>query len=201
MVNGKQKGNGFERLISKEISMCLTGRDDMMWRTQNSGGRFTTRAKAGKETLNQEGDIAATSSETEWFSNMFYVECKHYKDINLWSMITGKGILIDWIKDYLDRSKHCNKLLFLVIRQNNKPIVLLTPTTIYTHVDADIKKIVKLKFYIQKDELLIFDFKEFLKNVKFKEKVDVIEDSLNEMRQHGAAEVCGLKVEIINEEM
>ena len=56
------KGAKFERQISKELSLWWTGgkRDDVFWRTSQSGGRATIRKKQGKNTKNQDGDICAT---------------------------------------------------------------------------------------------------------------------------------------------
>ena len=56
------KGAKFERQISKELSFWWTEgqRDDVFWRTSQSGGRATIRKKQGKNTKNQDGDICAT---------------------------------------------------------------------------------------------------------------------------------------------
>lgn len=55
------KGSQFERDICRELSLWWTGgeRDDIFWRTSQSGGRSTTRAKKGKKTFGQSGDIQA----------------------------------------------------------------------------------------------------------------------------------------------
>lgn len=160
MVRGKQKGNEFERVVSKKLSLWLTNREDSMWRTQNSGGRFTTRYKHHKETLNQEGDITSTSSETEFFSDLFYVECKCYKDIELWSIYSGKGLLINWCIEYLKRSEEINKILFLIVKQNHKPILLITLSKILKLKGS--RKILKSRFYIDQREFLVFNFEDFL---------------------------------------
>lgn len=56
------KGDQFERDISRDLSEWWTDgdRDDIYWRTSQSGGRATTRRKKGKSTKNQCGDVAAT---------------------------------------------------------------------------------------------------------------------------------------------
>lgn len=56
------KGGQFERDVSRELSEWWTHgtRDDIYWRTSQSGGRATTRRKKGKSTKNQCGDITAT---------------------------------------------------------------------------------------------------------------------------------------------
>ena len=56
------KGSSYERDVCKQLSLwfsCGT-RDDLFWRSSNSGGRATMRAKRGKRTMQGHGDIAAT---------------------------------------------------------------------------------------------------------------------------------------------
>lgn len=65
MVSGKSKGNSFEREICKKLSLWWTNgkRDDIFWRSQNSGGRATVRGKSGKRTSNQSGDVSVANDE------------------------------------------------------------------------------------------------------------------------------------------
>ena len=62
MAGRAKKGSRFEREFSKRLSMWWTNgvRDDIFWRSSNSGGRATNRAKSGQQTAGQAGDIAAT---------------------------------------------------------------------------------------------------------------------------------------------
>jgi hypothetical protein len=56
-----RKGSQFEREISRALSeWWVPGRDDIFWRTHGSGARATTRAKRGKQTAGQHGDICAS---------------------------------------------------------------------------------------------------------------------------------------------
>jgi len=58
------KGSSFEREFCKDLSRWWDcdrdGRDDIFWRSSNSGGRATVRAALGKTTAGQYGDVAAT---------------------------------------------------------------------------------------------------------------------------------------------
>ena len=59
---GGAKGAAFERDICRRLSMWWSGdkdRDDIFWRSSQSGGRATERAKKGKRTFGSYGDIAA----------------------------------------------------------------------------------------------------------------------------------------------
>lgn len=54
------KGADFERSISKELSLWWSGdRDDIFWRSSQSGGRATQRFKSGKTTYGSCGDLTA----------------------------------------------------------------------------------------------------------------------------------------------
>jgi hypothetical protein len=57
----RQKGSDFERKISKDLSIWWSDgeRDDIFWRSSMSGGRASVRAKQGKRTDGQYGDIVA----------------------------------------------------------------------------------------------------------------------------------------------
>lgn len=57
------KGSQFEREVCRDLSRWWTqdeDRDDVFWRSSNSGGRATVRGRRGKKTHGQAGDIAAT---------------------------------------------------------------------------------------------------------------------------------------------
>lgn len=60
MGNRGAKGGGFEREIARVFGLWWTGdRDDIFWRSSGSGARATTRAKVGKRTAQQYGDMCA----------------------------------------------------------------------------------------------------------------------------------------------
>jgi len=62
MSNRASKGSAFERQICKELSKWWTKgeRDDIFWRSSQSGGRAKFRGRKGKATYGQHGDITAT---------------------------------------------------------------------------------------------------------------------------------------------
>lgn len=128
-MTGKNKGNEFERQISKKISLWLSNnqRDDLFWRTQLSGGRYTIRKKKDIQTKNQEGDITATDPEYLFFTNRYYIECKFYKQLDVfWDLYNKKGKVYEWLNKYLSESSILNKYLLLIIKSNNKPILFIS---------------------------------------------------------------------------
>jgi len=61
MGNRASKGSEFERHVCRQLSHWWTNneRDDIFWRTSQSGGRATFRAQKGKKTFGGYGDITA----------------------------------------------------------------------------------------------------------------------------------------------
>lgn len=76
--SGKRKGGAFERLICKKLSLWWTHgkRDDVFFRTASSGGRATQRAKKGKKTFGQYGDIQAADPIGQPLIDTCVIECK-----------------------------------------------------------------------------------------------------------------------------
>ena len=65
-MNSKQKGGNFERLTCRQLSLWwsqdqVEPNPDVFWRSQNSGGRATTRTKKAQKNLQgQHGDMTFT---------------------------------------------------------------------------------------------------------------------------------------------
>ncbi len=72
------KGGGYEREVCKLLSLWWTcnQRDDIFWRSSNSGGRATVRATKQKTTKGQYGDIAATDPIGEPLLRVATIEIK-----------------------------------------------------------------------------------------------------------------------------
>lgn len=72
------KGSSFEREVSKLLSLWFSEgkRDDLFWRTPGSGGRATSRNKAGKSTKGQYGDIFASDIEGKILEDNWNIELK-----------------------------------------------------------------------------------------------------------------------------
>lgn len=87
------KGAEFERKLSKRLSLWWTHgeRDDVFWRSQQSGGRATQRRKKGVATANQEGDLQAMDAIGQPLVDKICIEAKcGYGDFNLEKLLSGK---------------------------------------------------------------------------------------------------------------
>ena len=72
------KGSAYERKICKQLGLWFTdgARDDIFWRSCQSGGRATQRAKSGKTTFGSYGDIAAVDPIGGKLIKLFTIELK-----------------------------------------------------------------------------------------------------------------------------
>jgi len=129
MSNGgksKAKGSAFERKICKDLSLWITDdeRDDLFWRSSNSGGRATiVNKEGGKHT--QSGDISAIHPLGHQFIETFVIECKHYKNIQLEAFIfNGTGVFKEFWKQVRRDARKSKKHPLLIAKQNNRPILL-----------------------------------------------------------------------------
>jgi len=88
------KGSQFERDFCKQLSLWWTegGTDEMFWRSSNSGGRATVRAKSGKSTKGQCGDVAAIHPDGVALIDLITFELK-------------RGYSRSTIHDVFDKSK------------------------------------------------------------------------------------------------
>ena len=84
------KGSGFERDVCKDLGLWWTygQRDDVFWRSSNSGGRATVRRAAGKDTHGQHGDICATDPVGEPLTQLCSIELKRgYKRATIFDLM------------------------------------------------------------------------------------------------------------------
>lgn len=77
-MGGSHKGSSYEREICKQLSLWWSGgkRDDIFWRSSQSGGRATQRAKSGKSTFGSYGDIAAVDPIGQSLLKLVTIELK-----------------------------------------------------------------------------------------------------------------------------
>lgn len=126
--NPSAKGGTFERLVCKLLSLWITaGKDpDAFWRSASSGGRSTLAVKkGGKAKQYQSSDIAPVSPTAYPLVNLFTVECKHYRTLQLDLLAFGVNSKIRqfWQQAVRDAGQ-VQKRPMLVARQNGRPILL-----------------------------------------------------------------------------
>lgn len=125
---GKRKGSAFEREVCKKLSLWVSGgkNADLFWRSAMSGGRATVARKNGK-LVRQAGDVCAVTPEGHPFTDFWYIECKHYKTIDLGQfVVTYKGKLAEWWKKARREARAYGKEPMLIVKQNGWPAMLFT---------------------------------------------------------------------------
>ena len=128
----KQKGAGFERDVCKKLSLWVSeGKSDaIFWRSAMSGGRATVGQKQGIQRNTQVGDISAIDPIGAPFLDVFYVECKFYKDF-MWAayMLKQSGTLHRIWKDLCLKSFDTvvDKIPMLIGKQNGYPPFAIIP--------------------------------------------------------------------------
>lgn len=136
MGNPKTKGGDFERKIAKKLSLWFTNgeRDDIFWRTQSSGGRFTQRAKNNQNTENQGGDITFTDPIGKPLIDFWNLELKKgYSKTNLLNHIdSNKNTEFEslWNQCLNDADK-CNKEPMLILKRDRKKEVVFINKSVY----------------------------------------------------------------------
>lgn len=122
---GKGKGASFERRICKALSLWVSGgkNEDLFWRSAMSGGRATLQYRKGNINR-QAGDICAVAPEGHAFTNVWFVECKHIKAMNLSAfLLSNQGPLAKfWRVACREARKHKRRPMLIV--QSRGPIVV-----------------------------------------------------------------------------
>ena len=110
-INGKQSGNSFEREWAKKISLWITNgeRNDCLWRTSNSGGKATV---TGSDT--QCGDLHAVRPEAQPFCDLFSIELKNYKPIQLFHFGRPTFELYKWWVQAENDAERSNRIPFVI---------------------------------------------------------------------------------------
>ncbi len=144
------KGASFEREICKQLSLWWTDneRDDIFWRSSNSGGRAKVRSKKGKRTSGQEGDICATDPIGLPLIQLCAIECKRgYKQVNMGNMLdcpARRSQAQPWmkfIKQVTTDQKNGSRPYWMLITKRNQcePIIHI-PRTLYAALSARASK-------------------------------------------------------------
>lgn len=127
------KGSNYERVVARELSLWISEglRDDWVWRTSQSGGRATTRAKSGLRTSGGTGDLTFTDHQAAWFFKVFSIELKcGYKVADINSLIDSKQkrpmLLQFWHQCEKDRELSKAKWGLLIVKRDRKiPLVII----------------------------------------------------------------------------
>ena len=122
---GRNKGNTFERAVAKTIVMAfsrfgITNKD--CYRTPSSGGH--------KYAKNEDPGDLVISRKLRMVGFNFHVECKHWKKIELWPLLSSQfdRKFEMWLKQLLSASKKTGQRPMLVFKGNGRmPVFVMLP--------------------------------------------------------------------------
>lgn len=134
---GKSKGSTFERKVCSMLSNWVSDRADadLFWRSSISGGRATVAKRKGRS-IKPAGDICAVSPAGHVLTERFFIECKHYKNLQIDRFFIGTGKLHQFWKHAAKQANDHDRAPMLIARQNMFPILLVVWTDDFpTNVD------------------------------------------------------------------
>jgi hypothetical protein len=145
MKNPKAKGNNFERDISEKLSLWLTKGEEKRgcWRSDTSGAAATIWAKKNQEAryvLANSGDIKQIADkglypELDKFFQTFVVECKHYKEIDIYPPFNK--VLTTWFDQLIREKEATGKWASLIFKANNRKVIFAQEPNSYHHPTAN----------------------------------------------------------------
>lgn len=167
---GKQKGNDFENLIAKTLSLWLSdGMDKRQLIRAVSSGGWVGR-KDSPEGFRQIGDLAPNGALGQTFREHFAVECKHQKSMEFWQLLSGTTSA-EWLKwwpqivtECRDPGR-CSMEPLLIFRVNGRPIMCGMRSVLMEEIGAStFRPHMILALDSSLPSLLVFPFEQFLQH-------------------------------------
>lgn len=140
------KGGNYERDVCKLLSLWWSNghTDEVFWRTSNSGGRATSRKKAGKSTNTHVSDVGFTDVRGKPFLDMFAVEIKRGYNKKGWGASIADFIDIpihhrstlqyqEWLDQVFEAKKNSGAASWMIIhrRDEREAVVLISDAIFY----------------------------------------------------------------------
>jgi len=170
----KSKGNAYERKVCRELSIWWSEgeRDDLFWKTSNSGGRATTRAKGGKKTVNSHGDIAATDLSAQPLIDLITFEIKRgYNKFSIQDLMDKPNKAAEQKYEEWFRKVGASRVLagtpywMLIAQRDRRESLLFIPNQLYNKLDYIASR--KVKLITEKFGLIVCTlFSEFIRLVE-----------------------------------
>jgi hypothetical protein len=144
----------------------------IIWRTASSGGWHTQRLQKGitDDSGKDIGDIRPIEPEADELFTHFSIECKFYKEVNLFNFIKG-NIKDELIKDYnkiLNQSKDKNKDILFIMKINRKGTYIISSKKLPMNELVYFYNLPGYMYYY--DDLFDIDFEKFITDMKSGDK-------------------------------
>ena len=122
---GKRKGGTFEREIAKELSEWWSGRPkaNLFWRTHSSG-QLGTRGGHGK---NEYGDIMAIDEEGKLLTDVFNIELRHARELNLSDLVYGsdKSGMAKFLREGRRNAEQSKRESLWIFKEHMGPVMAM----------------------------------------------------------------------------
>jgi len=166
------KGGDFERDISKDLTVWLTGKKKpyKFWRMPGSGGLATIH----EECVDLSGDIRSLDEDGRFLTDIFSIECKNgYPSTSFWQHfknIKTFHIKSFWIQCCNDAEKSGKHPMLIYRKKGKNPIVGIDLVT-FSMISYRVISILKLSSIIlnwndNTSSIVFFDYKDFFEMVK-----------------------------------
>jgi hypothetical protein len=101
-----------------------------------SGGRATVGRKRGVDLGHQAGDITSVHPEGHALTLNFYIECKHYHDLDLGSFLLARGKLHKFWRQTCVEADRYSRWPMLIAKQDRTPVLILMKPRTAQKLDA-----------------------------------------------------------------
>lgn len=170
----QSKGGAFEREFSKLLSLYVTEgtRTDVFWRSSQSGGRATQRAKQNLTTAGSYGDITCLDSDFAFITETCCFELKRgYNGTNIQELIDGNKkepeLLQFWKQCERDRILGDRLFSIVVFKRDRKRAIITIPRKLHYLIAKDIGSRLYNRIDISFGEMLVtsIPLEEFMERV------------------------------------
>lgn len=137
-MSKSSKGSAFEREVCKQLSLWWTEgqNDNVFWRTSQSGGRATSRAKKGKKDKYHHGDICAIDPIGQPLLDLITFELKRGYSRNtiqdLLDSPKGKCKYLEWIEKIEEQA--ASPFWLLIVQRDRRKALAMVPDDLWTSV-------------------------------------------------------------------
>ena len=151
---GAGKGSAYERSICEYLSLWFSnGEDDnLFWRSSQSGGRATSRAKRGKRGAGQAGDVSAIDEDGRPLMDAVTIEIKKgyasqtFQDLFDKQATAAKQIWEQWIAQAIKSAEINGTVLWwLITKRDRREPLIAFPATFYKRIKCTIAPLAYLR--------------------------------------------------------
>lgn len=154
------KGKTFRKFVAKKIAE----RYNLEWKEMFIP-KTTDEGVVGAK---WKGDLIVHRGLAEEILFPFYIECKHYKKIDLYTLFKEGGIIYKWEKKARKEASEAEKFPLVIFKSNYIPAMVVSPISL--------RSVFNPKIYIKDcdKKVVIFTFDRFLEGLPISRQIPEI---------------------------